>query len=127
MTITPVAFSLEELLPSALDRSYSISILIRTILVFSTLVVALTVPYFGKNFHPHSYRFKSFLPFLLLRIRFNCLLRPRRAMNIYRNDMFQTHLCNIIAGSVMAFIGSSLVMLIVSFSISLHFSSMFSL
>ncbi|KAE9447780.1 hypothetical protein C3L33_20320, partial [Rhododendron williamsianum] len=76
LTITPVAFSLEELLPSALDRSYSISILIRTILVFSTLVVALTVPYFG---------------------------------------------------SVMAFIGSSLVMLIVSFSISLHFSSMFCL
>ncbi|XP_058215191.1 amino acid transporter AVT1E-like [Rhododendron vialii] len=48
LTITPVAFSLEELLPSALDRSYSISILIRTILVFSTLVVALTVPYFGS-------------------------------------------------------------------------------
>ncbi|KAI8556664.1 hypothetical protein RHMOL_Rhmol05G0271500 [Rhododendron molle] len=48
LTITPVAFSLEELLPSAMDRSYSISILIRTILVFSTLVVALTVPYFDS-------------------------------------------------------------------------------
>ncbi|KAH7866224.1 hypothetical protein Vadar_017354 [Vaccinium darrowii] len=48
LTITPVAFSLEELLPSAPDSSYRISILVRTILVFSTLVVALAVPYFGS-------------------------------------------------------------------------------
>lgn len=48
-------------------------------------------------------------------------------MNIYRIDSSKLICVNIIAGSVMAFIGSSLVMLIVSFSISLHSSSMFSL
>ncbi|KAM7526365.1 hypothetical protein LguiA_016267 [Lonicera macranthoides] len=48
LTITPVAFGLEELLPSARHRSHGVSIIIRTILVISTLVVALTVPYFGS-------------------------------------------------------------------------------
>ncbi|KAL7169881.1 hypothetical protein ACSBR2_034846 [Camellia fascicularis] len=48
LTITPVAFSLEELLPSAQSKSHGMSILIRTILVLSTLVVALAVPYFGS-------------------------------------------------------------------------------
>ncbi|KAL7248361.1 hypothetical protein ACSBR2_003139 [Camellia fascicularis] len=48
LTITPVAFSLEELLPSPRFRSYGISILIRTTLVLSTSVVALTFPYFGS-------------------------------------------------------------------------------
>ncbi|CAL5422592.1 unnamed protein product [Camellia sinensis] len=48
LTITPVAFSLEELLPSAQSKSHGVSILIRTILVLSTLVVALAVPYFGS-------------------------------------------------------------------------------
>ncbi|KAK9290734.1 hypothetical protein L1049_008910 [Liquidambar formosana] len=47
LTITPVALSLEELLPSAQLRSLSASILIRTVLVVSTLVVALTFPFFG--------------------------------------------------------------------------------
>ncbi|XP_059669797.1 amino acid transporter AVT1D-like [Cornus florida] len=46
LTITPVAFSIEELLPLAQQRSYSVSIIIRTVLVISTLVVALSVPYF---------------------------------------------------------------------------------
>lgn len=48
LTITPVAFGLEELLPSAENKSYGVSIFIRTSLVVSTLVVALTVPYFGS-------------------------------------------------------------------------------
>ncbi|GLT38938.1 hypothetical protein SLA2020_131530 [Shorea laevis] len=48
LTITPVALSLEELLPSSLFRSRSASILIRTILVTSTLVTAITVPFFGN-------------------------------------------------------------------------------
>uniref|UniRef100_A0A5B7B409 Putative vacuolar amino acid transporter 1-like n=1 Tax=Davidia involucrata TaxID=16924 RepID=A0A5B7B409_DAVIN len=46
LTITPIAFSIEELLPSAQLRSHSVSIIIRTVLVISTLVVALAVPYF---------------------------------------------------------------------------------
>ncbi|KAK3034267.1 hypothetical protein RJ639_032202 [Escallonia herrerae] len=48
LTLTPVALSLEELLPSAQAKSYGVSLLIRTILLISTLVVALTVPYFGS-------------------------------------------------------------------------------
>ncbi|KAI5682453.1 hypothetical protein M9H77_03681 [Catharanthus roseus] len=48
LTLTPIAFGLEELLPSALVGSYGMSILIRTILVGSTLTIALTVPYFGS-------------------------------------------------------------------------------
>ncbi|XP_048320356.2 amino acid transporter AVT1E [Ziziphus jujuba] len=48
LTITPVMLSLEELLPLALRESYSVSLIMRTILVFSTLIVSLTVPYFGS-------------------------------------------------------------------------------
>ncbi|KAG6640081.1 hypothetical protein CIPAW_10G146900 [Carya illinoinensis] len=48
LTLTPISLSLEELLPSAQLRSFSVVLLVRTILVFSTLVVALTVPYFAS-------------------------------------------------------------------------------
>lgn len=48
ITITPIAFSIEEFLPSPQFRTYGVSILIRTLLVFSTLVIALSVPYFGS-------------------------------------------------------------------------------
>ncbi|GAV76563.1 Asp domain-containing protein/Aa_trans domain-containing protein, partial [Cephalotus follicularis] len=47
LTITPVALSLEELIPSSRYRSHVVSIFIRTILVISTVIVALTVPFFG--------------------------------------------------------------------------------
>uniref|UniRef100_A0A2N9GJZ7 Amino acid transporter transmembrane domain-containing protein n=1 Tax=Fagus sylvatica TaxID=28930 RepID=A0A2N9GJZ7_FAGSY len=47
LNLTPITLSLEELLPEAQLRSYSVVLLIRTILVFSTLVVALTFPYFA--------------------------------------------------------------------------------
>jgi hypothetical protein len=49
LNLTPITLSLEELLPEAQLRSYSVVLLIRTILVFSTLVVALTFPYFGEH------------------------------------------------------------------------------
>ncbi|CAI9098296.1 OLC1v1034917C1 [Oldenlandia corymbosa var. corymbosa] len=48
LTVTPIAFGLEDLLPSARFRTYGVSILIRTMLVISTLTVALAVPYFGS-------------------------------------------------------------------------------
>ncbi|CAI9783267.1 unnamed protein product [Fraxinus pennsylvanica] len=48
LTITPVALSLEELLPSGQNRSHGVSILIRTVLVISVLTVAMAVPYFGS-------------------------------------------------------------------------------
>ncbi|GER54380.1 amino acid transporter [Striga asiatica] len=48
LSITPVALSIEELLPESYLRSHGTSIMIRTSLVVSTLIVALTVPYFGS-------------------------------------------------------------------------------
>uniref|UniRef100_A0A7N0RHM9 Amino acid transporter transmembrane domain-containing protein n=1 Tax=Kalanchoe fedtschenkoi TaxID=63787 RepID=A0A7N0RHM9_KALFE len=47
LTITPVALSLEELIPSNQMKSYIYSILIRTALVVSTLLVGLAIPFFG--------------------------------------------------------------------------------
>ncbi|CAH2074503.1 unnamed protein product [Thlaspi arvense] len=47
LTITPIVMSLEELIPKAKMRSYGVSIFFRTILVTSTLVVALSVPFFA--------------------------------------------------------------------------------
>ncbi|XP_008778079.3 amino acid transporter AVT1C-like [Phoenix dactylifera] len=46
LTMTPVALSLEELLPST-EQSHLVAVLIRTVLVFSTLFVALLFPFFG--------------------------------------------------------------------------------
>ncbi|XP_055829865.1 amino acid transporter AVT1C [Solanum dulcamara] len=47
LTMAPVAMSLEELIPSNHSKSYMYSILIRTALVLSTLLVALKIPFFG--------------------------------------------------------------------------------
>ncbi|XP_056169197.1 amino acid transporter AVT1C isoform X2 [Syzygium oleosum] len=47
LTMSPVAMSLEELIPSTHVKSYAYSILIRTALVLSTLIVALSIPFFG--------------------------------------------------------------------------------
>ncbi|KAJ8899791.1 hypothetical protein K2173_019491 [Erythroxylum novogranatense] len=47
LLITPVASSLEELVPSTQLNPYFVSLVVRTILVFSTLVVGLTLPFFG--------------------------------------------------------------------------------
>ncbi|XP_021289732.1 vacuolar amino acid transporter 1 [Herrania umbratica] len=48
LTLTPIALSVEELVPSMTRfRSYGVSIIIRTALVISTVVVAMTVPFFA--------------------------------------------------------------------------------
>ncbi|XP_002993770.2 amino acid transporter AVT1B [Selaginella moellendorffii] len=47
LTITPVALSLEELLPTQVSKNHFASVLIRTSLVTSTLFVALMIPFFG--------------------------------------------------------------------------------
>ncbi|CAN4085147.1 unnamed protein product [Withania somnifera] len=47
LTLSPVAMSLEELLPSKLAKSHVYPILIRTALTISTVVVGLAVPFFG--------------------------------------------------------------------------------
>ncbi|GER51261.1 amino acid transporter family protein [Striga asiatica] len=47
LTMSPVAMSLEELIPSTHRNFQMYSVLIRTALVISTLLVALTIPFFG--------------------------------------------------------------------------------
>ncbi|KAF8037970.1 hypothetical protein BT93_B0731 [Corymbia citriodora subsp. variegata] len=47
LTMSPVAMSLEELIPSTHVKSYAYAIVIRTALVISTLIVALVIPFFG--------------------------------------------------------------------------------
>ncbi|KAK6929170.1 Amino acid transporter, transmembrane domain [Dillenia turbinata] len=47
LTLTPVALSLEELIPPNYRKSHTYAILIRTALVISTLFVGLSVPFFG--------------------------------------------------------------------------------
>ncbi|XP_022992098.1 amino acid transporter AVT1C-like [Cucurbita maxima] len=47
LTVTPIAMSLEELIPSNHPQFLIFSILIRTALVISTLLVGLSVPFFG--------------------------------------------------------------------------------
>ncbi|KAK4707870.1 hypothetical protein R3W88_028795 [Solanum pinnatisectum] len=47
LTMAPVAMSLEELIPSNHTKSHMYSILIRTALVMSTLIVALKIPFFA--------------------------------------------------------------------------------
>ncbi|XP_061353331.1 amino acid transporter AVT1D [Gastrolobium bilobum] len=48
LTLLPIALSIEELAPSPRLRSHATSVLVRTVLVISSLVVALFVPYFGS-------------------------------------------------------------------------------
>nr|XP_010910787.1 amino acid transporter AVT1B [Elaeis guineensis] len=47
LTLTPLALSLEELIPANHLKSHTYAIIIRTALVLSTLFVALSVPFFG--------------------------------------------------------------------------------
>ncbi|WOH02462.1 hypothetical protein DCAR_0521851 [Daucus carota subsp. sativus] len=47
LTMSPVAMSLEELIPSSYPNYHMYSIFIRTSLVVSTLLVGLTIPFFG--------------------------------------------------------------------------------
>ncbi|KAG8651134.1 amino acid transporter AVT1C isoform X2 [Manihot esculenta] len=47
LTISPVAMSLEELIPSTHVKSHIYAICIRTSLVISTLIVGLSIPFFG--------------------------------------------------------------------------------
>lgn len=51
LTMSPVALSLEELIPPDHHSTRIFSIAIRTALVISTLLVGLTIPFFGKSLH----------------------------------------------------------------------------
>ncbi|KAM0053776.1 hypothetical protein Hdeb2414_s0006g00187881 [Helianthus debilis subsp. tardiflorus] len=64
LTLTPIAYGIEELLPPAQQNSYVVSMRIRTALMILILLVALTVPYFGK--HPYSIQIKCLRSWYLL-------------------------------------------------------------
>lgn len=64
LTISPVAMSLEELIPSSHLKSHIYAIIIRTTLVVSTLLVGLAIPFFGTSQGTYVFHFQffSFLP-----------------------------------------------------------------
>ncbi|CAL0328475.1 unnamed protein product [Lupinus luteus] len=47
LSMTPVALCLEELIPTKGSKFYIYSIFIRTMLVFSTFFIGLSIPFFG--------------------------------------------------------------------------------
>jgi len=49
LTLSPVAMSLEELIPSNYGKSRFYAIAIRSALAISTLLVGLAIPFFGKD------------------------------------------------------------------------------
>lgn len=69
LTMTPVALSLEELLPMGAEsvKHRSASIAIRTALVISTIGVAVLVPFFGESFTRHSFSCVSVIMKMRLR------------------------------------------------------------
>lgn len=119
--MTPVALSLEELIPSNIGKSHMYAILIRTALVISTLVVGLSIPFFGE--------------FLMLEqlLSSECMLfYSVKSFNMdfcslvhLSEQFFLTH-CDFLSyltGLVMALIGSLLTMLVVSVSVANYFCS----
>ncbi|OIV98631.1 hypothetical protein TanjilG_12754 [Lupinus angustifolius] len=48
LTLLPIAMSIEELAPTPQLRCHAMSVVVRTVLVITSLIVALSVPYFGS-------------------------------------------------------------------------------
>lgn len=108
LTMAPVAMSLEELIPSNHAKSHMYSILIRTALVLSTLLVALKIPFFGKL---------SCYNCTLSILPGHCVLDPLNAFGTnlpQQKKMISNLSTNCPAGFVMALIGSFFTMLVVS-------------
>ncbi|GKV34158.1 hypothetical protein SLEP1_g42569 [Rubroshorea leprosula] len=101
LTMSPVAMSLEELIPSNHMKSHIYAILIRTGLVISTLFVALTIPFFGLVLSLVGSLLTMLVTLILPCLCFLCILR-RKVTRL------QVALCVIIimVGVVSAVIGS---------------------
>ncbi|XP_002862912.2 proton-coupled amino acid transporter 3 [Arabidopsis lyrata subsp. lyrata] len=101
LTISPVAMSLEELIPSRHIRSHWYAIGIRTALVFSTLLVGLAIPFFGLVMS---------LIGSLLTMLVTLILPPACFLSIVRRKVTPTQmmLCVliIIVGAISSVIGS---------------------
>ncbi|XP_071734578.1 amino acid transporter AVT1C-like [Rutidosis leptorrhynchoides] len=99
LTMSPVAMSLEELLPS--DKSYVYSILIRTGLVLSTLIVALSVPFFGLVLSLIGSLLTMMVTFILPCVCYLSILRGK-------TTLFQVSFCvlTVVVGLVSSAIGT---------------------
>ncbi len=128
LTITPVAHSLEELLPQRPDSAEyrSWSLVIRTALVLSTIAVAVLVPFFGNPLHPLLF-FEWFFPASFPSLSISVAEANDHPLNISGASLIRCphlgvwwklihgHLfCS--TGLVMAFIGAFLSMTVVSFA-----------
>lgn len=109
LTMTPVALCLEELMPSNHTKTRIYSILIRTALVISTLIVGLSVPFFGKSL-------VIFSPASFCKIYATVQFCSNHRIYIY---IFSLMNLFFVAGLVMALIGSLLTMLVVCLLIQL--------
>ncbi|KAI3458948.1 hypothetical protein Pfo_015611 [Paulownia fortunei] len=91
LTLSPVAMSLEELIPSRHAKSHMYSILIRTALVISTLLVGLSIPFFGLV---------SALIGSLLTMLVTLILPCACYLSILRGkiNLFQTAMCVLVIG-----------------------------
>ncbi|CAL9187957.1 unnamed protein product [Musa hybrid cultivar] len=100
LTMTPVALSLEELLPST-SQSNIVMLSLRTFLVLSTLVVALTLPFFG---YVMALLGSVFTMLVALILPCSCYLSIKRRSV----DFIQASVCVliIVIGVVSSFIGS---------------------
>ncbi|KAF8080304.1 hypothetical protein N665_0957s0005 [Sinapis alba] len=101
LTLSPVALSLEELIPSRHNKSHWYAIAIRTALVFSTLLVGLAIPFFGLVMS---------LIGSLLTMLVTLILPPACFLSIVRRKVTRTQmmLCVliIIVGAISSVIGS---------------------
>ncbi|XP_013634168.1 amino acid transporter AVT1C-like [Brassica napus] len=101
LTLSPVALSLEELIPSRHNKSHWYAIAIRTALVFSTLLVGLAIPFFGLVMS---------LIGSLLTMLVTLILPPACFLSIVRRKVTRTQmmLCVliIVVGAISSVIGS---------------------
>uniref|UniRef100_A0A1J3CSG9 Vacuolar amino acid transporter 1 n=1 Tax=Noccaea caerulescens TaxID=107243 RepID=A0A1J3CSG9_NOCCA len=101
LTMSPVALSLEELIPSRHNKSHWYAIAIRTALVFSTLAVGLSIPFFGLVMS---------LIGSLLTMLVTLILPPACFLSILRRKVTRTQmmLCVliIVVGAISSVIGS---------------------
>ncbi|KAL2539794.1 Transmembrane amino acid transporter family protein [Abeliophyllum distichum] len=87
--MSPVAMSLEELIPANRVKSHIYAILIRTALVMSTLVVGLSIPFFGLVMALIGSLFTMLVTLILPCACYLSLLRGRI-------DLFQGSICVVI-------------------------------
>lgn len=77
LTLSPVALSLEELIPSRHRKSHIYAVGIRTMLVISTLLVGLAIPFFGLLLSLIGSLLTMFVTFILPCVCFLSILRAK--------------------------------------------------